>query len=196
MGLFKKNNKRLRRRLGIASDRRGSTAVEFAIIAPIFLMMMFSTFEVGWFYFANSAVDASVSDAARQIKTGQVQRWGGDDDDKLQVLYDSICDVVKSFGGCENRLTLEVNTYASFTALAADNTPPTCADAPPDDLAAIPFNPGGELEIVRVRVCYIYNTINPAIGINMSEPGTNHRRLISTVIFRNEPYELNNKDET
>lgn len=196
MRLFRQNSKGPRRRLGIASDKRGSTAVEFAIVAPIFLMMMFSTFEVGWFYFANAAVDASVGDAARQIKTGQVQSWSGTDDEKLQVLYDNICDVVKSFGGCENRLTLEVNTYTSFADLAADNTPPTCADAPPDDLAAIPFNPGGELEIVRVRVCYIYNTINPAIGINLSEPGTNHRRLISTVIFRNEPYELNNKDET
>lgn len=183
-----------RRRLGFASDRRGSTAVEFAIIAPIFLMMMFSTFEVGWFFFANSVVDASVGDAARLIKTGQVQRWGGDNEDKLDALYDNICDVVKSFGGCDNRLTLEVNTFASFSALAADVTPATCADAPPDDVAAIPFNPGGELQIVRIRVCYIYKTLNPAIGVNMSEPGTNDRRLISTMIFRNEPYELNNKE--
>ena len=196
MVLFKRYSKsRTLRRCGLASDKRGSTAVEFAIVAPLFLMMMFSTFEVGWFFFANSVVDAAVGEAARQIKTGQVQRWGGDNQDKLDILHDQICDVVKAFGGCENKLTIEVNNYTSFAQLGADNAPATCADAPPDEVAAIPFEPGGELAIVRIRICYIYRTINPAIGINLSEPGTNQRRLISTMIFRNEPYELNNRDE-
>ncbi len=197
MSLFAKNRKGLRRRrLGVVSDKSGSTAVEFAIVAPLFLMMMFSTFEVGWFYFANSAVDAAVGDAARLVKTGQVDGWGGTDDDKYDALYDDICSVVRSFGGCDNRLTLEVSTYTTFAELADDVSPATCADAPPDDLAAIPFNYGDELQIIRVRVCYIYTTLNPAIGINMAEPGTNHRRLISTMIFRNEPYELNKRDDT
>lgn len=175
-------------------DSHGSTAVEFAIVAPIFLMLMFSIFEVGWFFFANSVVDATVGDAARLIKTGQVQKSFGDEEDKYNDMYDNICRVVSVFGGCENRLTLEVDTYNTFAELAADNTPAVCADAPPDDVAAIPFNPGDELQIVRVRICYIYTTLNPAIGVNLSEPGTNKRRLISTAIFRNEPYELNNRD--
>lgn len=197
MALFRMcRTNRLRRRLGFAADKRGSTAVEFAIVAPLFLMMMFSTFEVGWFFFANSVVDAAVGDAARLIKTGQVQRWGGDNQDKLDTLYDDICNVVKAFGGCDNKLTIEVKNFTSFAALAADTTAATCADAPPDEVAAIPFEPGGELTIVRIRICYIYKTLNPAIGINMSEPGTNKRRLISTMIFRNEPYELNNQSGT
>ncbi len=175
-------------------DSRGSTAVEFAIVAPVFLMTMFSIFEVGWFFFANSVVDATVGDAARLIKTGQVQKSFGDDADKFDDMYEDICDIVSVFGACATRLTLEVDTYTTFAQLAADNSPPVCADAPPDDVAAIPFNPGDELQIVRVRVCYIYTTLNPAIGVNMSEPGTNKRRLVSTAIFRNEPYELNNRD--
>lgn len=159
-------------------------------------MMMFSIFEVGWFFFANSVVDAAVGDSARLIKTGQVQRWDGDDDDKYDALYDEVCRVVKAFGGCENKLSIEVGTYATFADLAADNSPATCADAPPDQLASMPFETGGELSIIRVRICYIYNTVNPAIGLNMSEPGTNHRRIISTAIFRNEPYELNHRNGT
>ncbi|WP_375202986.1 TadE/TadG family type IV pilus assembly protein [Hyphococcus sp.] len=185
--------RKARREFG--KDSRGSTAVEFSIIAPIFLMMMFSIFEVGWFFFANSVVDATVGDAARRIKTGQVQKSFGDLDDKFDEMYEDICDVLSTFGDCTNRLTIEVDTYASFSALAADTSPATCADAPPDDVSAIPFNPGGELEIVRLRICYLYTTLNPAIGLNLSEPGTNKRRLISTSIFRNEPYELNDRDD-
>ncbi|WP_425408686.1 TadE/TadG family type IV pilus assembly protein [Hyphococcus sp.] len=189
-------NRRLkRRRCGFRSNTDGSAAVEFAIVAPLFLVMMFSIFEVGWFYFANSAVDASITDMARLVKTGQVQGWDGDDEEKYDRLYDDVCRIVSSFGGCDNRLTLEVDTFDTFNELAADNTPPVCADAPPEDLAALPFDPGEELQIIRVRVCYLYTTLNPAIGISMAEEGTNMRRLVSTMIFRNEPYELNQQDE-
>ena len=64
-----------------------------------------------------------------------------------------------------------------------------CADSPPDDVAAIPFAPGGELEIVRARMCLIYDTINPLIGVNLAEGPEGQRHLVSTVIFQNEPYE-------
>jgi len=188
--------KRRRRLGGFGPNADGSTAVEFAIVAPLFLTMMFSTFEVGWFFFANSAVDASVGDMGRLIKTGQVQGWDGTDEEKYDDLYDRVCNIVKSFGGCENRLTLEVDTFDTFAELAADNTPATCADAPPEDLAALPFDPGEELQIIRVRICYIYTTLNPAIGVNLAEEGTNKRRITSVMIFRNEPYELNSGDET
>ncbi|GJL96150.1 MAG: hypothetical protein DHS20C05_25550 [Hyphococcus sp.] len=185
---------RAKKRRRFCGDRRGSAAVEFSIVAPVFLLMMFSTFEVGWFYFANSIVDASVSGAARQIKTGQVQRSGGSDADKFQALYDDVCDIVDTFGACTNRLTVEVKSYTTFGELAADTAAATCADAPPDQVDAIPFSPGDELQIVKVRVCYIYTTLNPAIGINLAESGSSDRRLVSTMIFRNEPYERNSQN--
>jgi Flp pilus assembly protein TadG len=177
------------RRRRFAGDRSGAAAVEFAMVVPVFLLMMFSTFEVGWFFYANSIVDASVADAARLVKTGQIQQLAGTQQQKFDVIYNTVCDVLDTFGACDTRLTLEVQTYTTFSDLAADATPATCADAPPADITAIPFVPGIELEIVRVRICYIYNTINPAIGINLSEPGTSKRRLISSMIFRNEPYQ-------
>ena len=182
-------SKAARRRFG--RNQSGSAAVEFAIVVPVFLMTMFSIFEVGWFYYVNSIVDASVTNGARMIRTGQIQSSGGTPDDQYDILYDDICDVLDTFGDCTTRLTVEVQTYATFADLAADTSTPTCADAPIADLDAIPFSPGDELQIVRVRICYIYSTINPAIGVNLSEPGTGDRRLISTMIFRNEPYETN-----
>ena len=184
-------SRRPAQRRGLIGDRRGAAAVEFAIVSPLFLFLMFSLFEVGWFFFANSIVDASVADAGRLVKTGQIQRLNGDDEEKFEALYDQVCNVLQTFGDCDDRLTVEVQTYTSFADLAADSGAATCADAPPDQLDLIPFSPGGELEIVRVRVCFIYTTVNPVVGINLSEDGTNKRRLISTMIFRNEPYERN-----
>ena len=175
----------------MSTNRNGSAAVEFAIVVPVFLATMFSIFEVGWFYYVNSIVDASISDGSRMLRTGQVQKSGGTADDQFDLLYDDICDVLDTFGACATNLTVEVQTYNTFADLAADNTPATCADAPPTDVDAIPFQPGAELEIVRVRICYIYKTINPAVGLNLSEASSNKRRIISTSIFRNEPFERN-----
>ena len=171
--------------------KAGSAAAEFAIVLPVFLLTMFSIFEVGWFYYVNSIVDASVTSGARLIRTGQLQSAGGTADDQFDDLYDSICDVLGVFGDCDTRLTIEVQTYSTFADLAADTADATCADADATDIDDIPFSPGSELEIVRVRICFIYTTINPAIGINLAESGGNTRRLISTMIFRNEPYETN-----
>ena len=176
----------------ILSDRIGAAAVEFAIMVPVFLTAMFSLFEVGWFFFVNSTVDAAVGNAGRLIRTGQIQQMAGSDDDKFDAIYDQVCDVVDAFGDCNLNLTVEVQTYPTFADLAADTSAATCANAPPAELSAIPFTPGNELEIVRVRICYLYQTVNPAIGIDLSEPGSSKRRLVSTMIFRNEPYERNN----
>jgi hypothetical protein len=201
LSVFTVGQKRRRRpalkRLGAASDQSGSAAVEFAIVAPIFLVMMFSMFEVGWFYFANSVVDAAVADAGRLVKTGQLQTFSNDPEEQFDLLYETVCDIVQTFGACATRLTVEAKTYSSFAALAADTDPTTCADAPPDDIAAIEFSPGADLQIVRLRICYIYTTVNPIVGIGstktirLGESGTNQRRLISTMIFRNEPYSRN-----
>ena len=187
------------RRVGFRRDQRGSAAVEFALVTPIFLVFMFSMFEIGWFYFTNSILDASTTSAARLVRTGQVQGWSGTADEVKQRLFNEVCDTVDLWGDCNTRLTVEVETFASFADMFPA-TPPTCADAPPSNLAAIPFEPGGELAIVRVRICLLYDTVNPLIGadfktlgngVSLSEGDTGTRRLISTLMFRNEPYERN-----
>lgn len=178
-----------RKRFGV--NQSGSAAVEFSIVAPIFLALMFSMFEVGWFFYTTSVLDASTDKAARTIRTGQLQENGTltTPQERFNFLYDEICDVVKAWGECSTRLTMEVQTFTDFAALAAATAPMVCADSPPDDIAAIPFTPGTELSIVRVRVCLIYDTINPTIGANLSEGDQGQRHLISTMIFQNEPYE-------
>jgi Flp pilus assembly protein TadG len=185
--------KKRRARRRFLKDRRGAAAVEFAIVAPVFLALMFSTFEVGWFYFANSVTDAATTAAARLVRTGQVQNWTGSDAEKFQRLYDVICNVVGAFGPCNTHLTVEVNTFPSFSALAADTSAATCANDTPADIAALAFTPGAELQIARVRVCLLYTTVNPAIGLKLAEPGTSTRRIVSAAVFRNEPYEKNKK---
>ena len=62
---------RLRRRW--RRDERGSAAIEFAIIAPIFFFLMFVIAETALVFIAEQVMDNAVFETARLIRTGQVQ---------------------------------------------------------------------------------------------------------------------------
>jgi Flp pilus assembly protein TadG len=171
----------------ILRDRSGATAVEFAIVAPLFFTVSFATFEIGWFYFVNSQVDAASLEASRIVRTGQAQESGFDKDE----FFDAVCPKLAVMGDCDTRMTVEVDTFASFAALAADTSPTICADAAPEELAAIAYNPGLDNQIVRLRMCFIYDTINPTIGINIADTDGTKRKLYGGSIFRNEPFSRN-----
>jgi Flp pilus assembly protein TadG len=49
----------------LRSDRRGVGAVEFALIAPLFIMMIVGVAQMGILYYAHSALRNAVSEGAR-----------------------------------------------------------------------------------------------------------------------------------
>lgn len=165
-------------------DKSGSAAVEFALVAPVFFALMFSIFEVGWFYFVNSQVDAATLRAARLIKTGQAQVQNLD----KTGFFNAICPPLALFGDCAANVTVEVQTFSSFAALVADNSPAICRDDDPSIVNAIPYNPGADSDIVRLRVCLLYKTLNPVIGINLSDSENGVRHVVGSYLFRNEPF--------
>ena len=60
----------LRRRLR-ADSRKGSAAIEFAFVAPVFFVLLMGIFEAGIMFFAQAALQNAVTDLGRQIRTGQ-----------------------------------------------------------------------------------------------------------------------------
>ena len=59
-----------------ASDRKGATAVEFGLIAVPFLGLLLATFDLGLSFLVERNLDAAVQNAARQIRTGDMQAAG------------------------------------------------------------------------------------------------------------------------
>lgn len=166
------------------AGRSGASAVEFALIAPPFLAVVFSIFEVGWFHFVNSQVDAVTLNAARIIRTGQVAAQNLTKDQ----FYNEVCPSLSMFGDCRQNLTVEVRTFPSFAALAADTSSPTCADARASDISAIKYEPGTENSIIRLRICMMYKTLNPALGVNLTDTAGGKKKLYGSYLFRNEPF--------
>lgn len=170
----------------LARDKRGAAAVEFALIAPIFLGLVFSILEAGYFFFVTSAVDQANARAARLIRTGQAQDAGMPI--TRDEFFDRICEVVALFGDCGQRLTVDVARFSDFDALADDLSAPVCRDADQDAIDALPYDAGDQREIVRVRICYLHKTINPGLGLDLAEAPDGSRKIVSVSIFRNEPF--------
>ncbi len=176
-------------------NQRGSAAVEFALVAPLFFALVFSILEAGWFFFVNSAVEQANATAARLIRTGQAQNATDDDGNPAyskEAFYDEICNVVSTFGDCDKALTVDISRFASFDALAADISDPVCRDKDDPTIQGAQFDAsdyGAQNEIVRVRVCYLYKPVNPALGIKMKTNRHGFRELVALSIFRNEPFE-------
>jgi Flp pilus assembly protein TadG len=58
-------------RFGVA--REAATAVEFALIAPMFIALLIAIFQVAVFLFAQQALQNAAMEAGRLLMTGQAQ---------------------------------------------------------------------------------------------------------------------------
>jgi len=82
-----------------ADANKGSVAIEFAMLAPVFLLILMATIETGVIFFAQSTLQNAVNDAARLVKTGQTACYTKDANGACQVITSDqfrkeICDEV------------------------------------------------------------------------------------------------------
>ena len=199
MGLFDKKRrgtksvqsralKKLRRR------QKGSTAIEFAIVSPIFIALMLSIVEIGWVGFSQTVTIDAITDVGRLVRTGQIQNISITDDPNAQrnAVFEVVCRYAKIYGNCSENVTVEVQAFKSFAELEeASSEPIICQNSAQDAVDNLGFNPGGDSSIVRVRVCILYETLNPAIGLSLRKTNGQPNRLISQLLFHNEPFERN-----
>lgn len=178
---------RLAKRRNILRNKSGSAAVEFAIVAPVFLALVFSILEAGWYFFVTSSVQQATANAAHLIRTGQAQS----NDMSRDAFFGEICRVVDRFGACNDKLTVDISAFSSFSALAADLSDPVCRDRNDPSIEGAQFDEndyGGQRDIIRVRVCFLYKPVNPGLGLNLKKTDDGERKIISVNIFRNEPF--------
>ncbi|GJL92703.1 MAG: pilus assembly protein TadG [Hyphococcus sp.] len=161
--------------------------MEFAIVAPLLLALIFSIMEAGWYFFVTSSVHQASANAARLIRTGQAQNA----DMTADAFFQQICKVVSAFGDCNEKLTIDITRFNTFAELSDDLSQPVCRDRDDPTIQGSQFSQsdyGGQRDIIRVRVCYLYKPINPALGLNLAQTAHGERKIFAVSIFRNEPF--------
>lgn len=159
-------------------DRRGATAVEFALIALPFFAVILAILETAIIYFADNALDTATNDAARLVRTGQAQAQKFD----ATAFRDQICASVTPLLACSG-LKIDVRTSADFSG--AGLSPPLKADGTVD-VSKLKYDAGHGKDIVVVRAYYEWPAVLNLLSKNSTANGT--YLLASITAFRNEPF--------
>ena len=56
-----------KRRRSLRRDEGGTSALEFALVAPVFLAMLFGLFQLGWAFHCGSSVRYALEEASRSL---------------------------------------------------------------------------------------------------------------------------------
>ena len=172
-----------RRRLdAFAGDLRGVAAVEFALIAFPFFVLIFGLIEVVMIFILTATLDYGVMEAARRVRTGELQNSG----QGLTEFKAAVCGELFNLLDCDSKLMIDVRKFNSFAATNFEK-PPVDADGnlKQDQFG---FEPGGPDDIVVVRVFYTWALLTPVISAPMANMSGGRRLLVSTATFRNEPF--------
>jgi len=169
--------KRLRR------NRRGSVAVEFAFIAPIFFALLFAIIETGMVFFAGQVLETGTQDSARLMFTHQAQDGGMSEFD----FKTDLCNRIKTLFNCAGdpmSLNVDVTLFAPGTSISLTDpivggklTPPFTYRLPPV----------GTVSTVVVRVFYPWQLFVTGLGYNIANLEDHQRLLAATAAFHVEP---------
>ncbi|MEM8686138.1 MAG: TadE/TadG family type IV pilus assembly protein [Pseudomonadota bacterium] len=171
-----KSTKRFRK------DRKGIAAIEMSLIAWPFIAVMFAILEQGVVFFAEFSLEHNIAQAARQIRTGEVQNAGMS---SASFKNDLVCPNLPITLKCDN-LVIDVRTFVEFADIAGALDDPVNDDdefAPPSN-----WEPGATVSVMVVRAFYEWEMLTPAIFTKMDTLGNGNRLMSATMTFRNEPF--------
>lgn len=164
-----------------ARSRSGSAAIEFAFVAPIFFIFMMGTMEAGIVLLGNFVLQNATSDAARQIRTGQVAT-NGTTQAQFRTL---VCNGISPLLNCDSNLQIDVQTFSNFSTATVTN-PITAGGALDPTLNH--WSPGTVCSVVLVRTFYTWQIATPLLTQFLVNLSPDKRLLTAAVAFRNEPY--------
>jgi Flp pilus assembly protein TadG len=183
----------------LARDSIGAVAIEMAFVGPPFFLLLMTILDLGLMLANQSLLDGAARDAARLIRTGQVQSTTS----PISTFQNLLCSEmgpVMSSAQCASNIIFEVQTFSSFGSVSF--TPCTLNNNQTGTGTICTFTPGSGGQIVGVRAVYNRPFIIPWVGACLtggscwaglgtthgSSSGTGSVALMSTVIFRNEPF--------
>lgn len=167
------------RRFG--GNSRGSAVVEFAMVAPVFIALMFAILETALMFLASQVLETINENAARQIQTGQAQL--ANYPDAGTYLQKVVCGQIPALFAC-NLISVDVKSYTSFQNITISSQIVNGNF----DTTTLTYSPGGSCDVVVARLFYKWPLFVTSLGYNISNLNGNQRLLVSTAAFRNEPF--------
>lgn len=159
-------------------NRTGASAVEFAIVAPLFLALLFAIIETALMFFAGQVLETMTQDAARMILTGQAQTANYQQAD----FKTYVCNQIPALFSCAN-LIVSVQSFSSASSASYMSLFDASCNVP-----TLSYSPGGPGDTVLVQVAYKWQLFVTGFGYNIADCPNGQKKLVASAAFRNEPY--------
>jgi len=175
-------------------SRDGSTAIEFALLAFPFFLLIFATIEAFVAFAGEQLLENAVDTMARQVRTGQAKNLN---EEEFRTRFCAEISIMIKCAAEEDpddqKLYLDVREFASFAAIP--NYIPKQSNAQFADLDSSDFDysPGGPKSINIVRAYYRWEVMTDLVRpfiTNIRKDGEMPRDylMVATAAFRNENF--------
>jgi Flp pilus assembly protein TadG len=174
--------RRLGRRMR-ADARKGSAALEFAFVAPVFFVLLMGIFEGAIMFFSQSVMQNAVTTVGRTLRTGQAACYGTNGGQCVAMTANDFrTEVCNRAGlvmpGCMTSLVVNSAVFNGGFSGAA---------GAPIGGAAAGFA-GAACDVMLVRAIYPWRVATPLLTWFLVDDGANAHLLVSSLAFRNEPF--------
>jgi Flp pilus assembly protein TadG len=186
MGLLRKTIEAgLRAAAAFARRQDGSPAVEIALVAPIFIVLIFATAQAAIIYLANAYLETATEDAARMVLTNNAVTSTTSNGQTTTTAMTAaqfrtaLCANITTLFTCSNvmvGLAPATSTTSISTAAPAFNSNGTLQSALPYTLPT----PG---QIAVLQVLYEWPVIGLPLGWNFGNLGNGTYLMMSTQVF-------------
>jgi Flp pilus assembly protein TadG len=152
-------------------DRKGMTIVEFALILPIFAILLFAIIEFGYYFFVQHTLQFATREGTRLALVG---RTLNDSSGNPMTRLDSIIQTIKNHASAAvNPAALQISIFP----VAPGYTDPANWQGMTD--------PGSGGNYMRVRVQYVFSFWTPLIGQFFP---SGMRTITAEALYRNEAF--------
>jgi Flp pilus assembly protein TadG len=174
-------------------DERGTTAVEFGIIALPFTALLVGMMMVCVYYFKVLEVENAVYQSARDLRVGNLQQglgaYAGLSGDALKNAFkQAMCNRMSDSSTCYTNMRVLVQSRSDFASVSE----PSCKDGSgnmvSDAAANASFAAGGASSVVVVTGCYQWNYGGPMPFLAGGSLANGAYLIEATYAARTEPY--------
>lgn len=158
-------------------DEDGATAVEFALIAAPFFLLIFAILETAIMFFAGQYFETAVDDTARLLRTGQLGP-----NTTIAQFRTELCSRINFMLDCNN-VAVNVQTAGTFAQLTDPPGPDSSGVFPPDTLPT-----PGPSQIMQVAASYKWPIYTNFAAPLMYSDGSRFTLLRVTSVMVTEPY--------
>lgn len=196
----KKDRPATRRRRGglfvrLGRSRDGVAAIEFALLAIPFFLLLFAIIETCIAYAAEQVLDNAVDEMARKLRTGQITYETGQPTDMTKGEFRAaFCEQIAILMSCDDKLSLNVQSLPSFNQIPEGIPREDGRPFGDLDTSGFDYAPGqdGSKNIVRAyyRWPIVTDLIRPFVTNIRPEDGSmpSDYLIVGTAVVQNEEY--------